>query len=76
MTEDATAEAAHEPVILYTAYLSSAEEVVEHLQAADTLGLGVRVESYTVPNPEGGSEPEWRFELLTDMPVRDQRDDI
>lgn len=62
--------------VLYTAYLSSAEEVVEHLQAADTLGLGVRVESYAVATAEGGHEPEWRFELLHELPERDQRDEL
>lgn len=75
MTDDATEDIAAAPPILYTAFLSSAEEVVEHLQAADTLGLGVRVESYTIAVGDGEHLPEWKLELLSDMPVRAQREE-
>lgn len=75
MTDDAAEDLASAPPMLYTAFLSSAEDVVEHLQAADTLGLGVRVESYTIAVGDGDHLPEWKFELLTDLPVRAQREE-
>lgn len=75
MTDDAADDLPAAPPILYTAFLSSAEEVMEHLQAADTLGLGVRVESYTIAVGDGEHLPEWRFELLSDLPVRSQREE-
>jgi hypothetical protein len=54
---------------LYTSYFSSIEEVVEHVRAAETLGLGFRVESYMVTSPD---EPrgEFEFTLFGDIPTR------
>jgi hypothetical protein len=56
-----------EPSIIYTAYLSTAEEVVERIEAADVLALGVRVEAREVrdPNHPGTSKGEWKLTLLT-----------
>jgi len=54
---------------LYTSYFTSVEEVVEHVRAAETLGLGFRVESYMVTSPD---EPrgEFEFTLFGDVPTR------
>ncbi|HEX6683704.1 MAG TPA: hypothetical protein VF062_12955 [Candidatus Limnocylindrales bacterium] len=63
-----------EPSIIYQGYLSSIDEVVEHVKAADTLGLGFRVESYTVSSGDdddiAGSQGEFEFTLLGELPVR------
>lgn len=64
-----------EPSILFQGYLSTIEEVVEHIKAADTLGLGFRVESYQVSAT--GDEPEaehseFEFTLFGDLPVRQE----
>mgnify|MGYP007126192135 CR=1 FL=1 len=74
MTDAAPEDVASAPPILYTAYLSSVEDVVEHVKAADTLGLGLRIESYTIAIGDGEHLPEWKFELLTDMPVRQREE--
>jgi len=74
MTDAAPQDVASAPPILYTAYLSSVEDVVEHVKAADTLGLGLRIESYTIAIGDGEHLPEWKFELLTDMPVRQREE--
>jgi hypothetical protein len=75
--DTAAPDEAIEPTVLYTAYFSSADELLEHVRAADTLGLGVRVESYTVTsadNPNAG-HAEFEFTLLSDAPVRiEERD--
>lgn len=57
--------------ILYTAYLTSIDEVIEHVNAADTLGLGFRVESYAVSDEDAESAyGEFEFTLLNHMPTR------
>jgi hypothetical protein len=64
--------------IIYKGYLSTIEEVVEHVKAADTLGLGFRVESYTVSSPadaEDAQQSEFEFTLLGDLPVRQESED-
>jgi hypothetical protein len=74
--EEAIAEAAeHEPPVIYKGYLSSIEEVVEHVRAADTLGLGFRVESYLVSGPEDDSSGEFEFTLLGELPVRQENEE-
>jgi hypothetical protein len=57
-------------------YLSTIEEVVEHAKAADTLGLGFRIESYSVVSKEepDNASPEFEFTLLNDLPVRQDED--
>lgn len=59
------------PSIIYTAYFTAAEELVEHIRAADVLNLGFRVESYLV-TPEDGADTqiEFEFTLLSELPVR------
>jgi hypothetical protein len=65
-----------EPSVVYTAYFSAVEELIEHLQAADTLNLGVRVESYLVTAADRETQHrEFEFTLLTDMPVRTEDDE-
>ncbi len=79
MIEDAGAEAlVDEASIIYKGYLSSIDEVVEHVKAADTLGLGFRVESYTVSSPEDGGDDaqhEFEFTLLGELPARQESQD-
>jgi hypothetical protein len=77
VTEDITADAmlespeSDEPGVLYTAYLSSVEEIVEHVKAADTLGLGFRLESYMISVEDSDAAyGEFEFTLLTHMPTR------
>jgi hypothetical protein len=55
------------PELIATHYLASIDELVEHLRAADQLGLGVRVTSYLV-----AEEPRWELELLTASPTHQE----
>jgi hypothetical protein len=66
-----------EPSVLYTAYFSSVDELIEHIHAADTLNLGFRVESYAVADADapGAHHGEYEFTLFNDVPVRvEERD--
>ncbi|GGM78327.1 hypothetical protein ACFFX1_42130 [Dactylosporangium sucinum] len=66
-----------EPSILYTVYLSSADELVEHIRAADVLNLGFRVESYLVTAEDApeATQTEFEFTLYAELPAReDDRD--
>jgi hypothetical protein len=64
------------PDLIATHYLSSVDEVIEHLRAADLLGLGVRVGSYLVADEDGGGfAGRWELELLTSSPVH-QEDEV
>lgn len=61
------------PDLIATHYLSSVDELVEHLRAADQLGLGVRVSSYLVADEDsGGFAGRWELELLTSSPVHQE----
>jgi len=63
------------PELIATHYLSSIDEVVEHLRAADQLGLGVRVASYLVADEDtGGFAARWELELLVSSPVHAEDD--
>lgn len=55
-----------QPDLIATYYLTSIDEVTEHLRAANQLGLGVRVRSYL-----DGEEERWEVELLTSSPVNE-----
>ena len=57
--------------LIATHYLTGVDEVVEHLRAADQLGLGVRVTSYLVAEEDGLSS-RWELELLTSSPVHQE----
>lgn len=58
------------PELIATHYLTSVDEVVEHLRAAAQLGLGVRVRSYLEQEEDGdGVAERWELELLTGSPV-------
>ena len=60
------------PDLIATYYLTSIDEVTEHLRAANQLGLGVRVRSYLEPEDESESLTErWEVELLTGSPVQE-----
>jgi hypothetical protein len=59
-----------QPDLIATHYLTSVDEVTEHLRAANQLGLGVRVRSYLEADEEGdGLAEHWEIELLTASPV-------
>jgi hypothetical protein len=62
---------------LYTGYFNTLEEVLEHVSAADTLGLGFRLESYMVADADDASSahPEFAFTLLNEMPLRVEADE-
>jgi hypothetical protein len=61
------------PELIATHYLASIDELVEHLRAADQLGLGVRVTSYLVAEEDGGEVTgRWELELLTSSPVHQE----
>jgi hypothetical protein len=56
-------------------YLTSIDEVVEHLRAASQLGLGVHVRSYLEADEDtDGLAERWEFELLTSSPVHHEDD--
>jgi hypothetical protein len=58
--------------LIATHYLTSVDEVTEHLRAANQLGLGVRVRSYLEADEEGeGLVEHWEVELLTASPLLD-----
>lgn len=59
-----------QPDLIATHYLTSVDEVTEHLRAANQLGLGVRVRSYLEADEDGeGLIEHWEVELLTASPV-------
>lgn len=61
------------PELIATHYLASVDELVEHLRAADQLGLGVRVSSYLVADEDGGAfSGRWELDLLTSSPVHQE----
>ena len=61
------------PELIATHYLSSIDELVEHLRAAAQLDLGVRVSSYFVADEDGGGlAARWELELLTSSPVHQE----
>ena len=65
-------ETAEQPDLIATHYLTSVEDVTEHLRAANRLGLGVRVHSYLEADDEGETLIEyWELELFTSSPLRD-----
>jgi hypothetical protein len=65
-----TAETAEAPELIATHYLTSIDDVVEHIRAASQLGLGVRVRSYLEQEEDGQTYAErWELELLTSSPV-------
>jgi hypothetical protein len=59
--------------VIATHYLTSIDEVTEHLRAANQLSLGVRVHSYLETDPETEELAErWEVELLTSLPVHEE----
>ncbi|MFG2044884.1 hypothetical protein [Dactylosporangium sp. NPDC048998] len=76
-TAEASFETSGEPSTIYTVYLSAADELVEHIRAADVLNLGFRVESYLVSPDDAPdtTQTEFEFTLFSELPVRvDERD--
>jgi hypothetical protein len=75
VTEAITEATSLDSLLQKVLYLSSIEEVVEHVQAADTLGLGFRVESYNVTSAEDqDGTTEYEFTLLSEQPVHIETD--
>jgi hypothetical protein len=65
-------ETAEQPDLIATHYLTSIEDVTEHLRAASRLGLGVRVRSYLEADDEEEALIEhWEVELFTSSPVHE-----
>ena len=65
-------ETAEQPDLIATHYLTSIEDVTEHLRAANRLGLGVRVHSYLEADDEDEALVEhWEVELFTSSPVHE-----
>ena len=63
------------PESIATHYLTSIDDLVEHLRAASQLGLGVRVSSYLEQDEHSQTYAErWELELLTSSPV--QQDEV
>ena len=57
-----------------TGFLSDIDDAIEHVKAADTLGIGVRVFNRVVPFPAYGADTEtveWVVELFHDTPRAD-----
>jgi hypothetical protein len=64
------------PDLIATHYLTSIDDVTEHLRAANQLGLGVRVRSYLEPDEDGeGLVEHWEVELLTSSPVHEEEEE-
>ena len=62
--------AAEQPDLIATHYLTSIEDVTEHLRAASRLGLGVRLRNYLEAEDEDETLVEhWEVELFTSSPV-------
>jgi hypothetical protein len=58
------------PELIATHYLTTIDDVVEHLRAAAQLGIGVRVRSYLEQEEDGETVAErWELELLTSSPL-------
>ena len=65
-------ETAEQPDLIATHYLTSIEDVTEHLRAASRLGLGVRLRSYLEADEEEEALVEhWEVELFTSSPVQE-----
>ena len=63
---------AEQPELIATHYLTSVDDVTEHLRAASRLGLGVRVRSYLEADDEEEALVEhWEVELFTSSPVHE-----
>jgi hypothetical protein len=60
------------PELIATHFLSSVDDVVEHLRAANVLGFGVRLHSVlSLDGDSGGYVDGWELELLTTSPVQE-----
>jgi hypothetical protein len=51
------------PELIATHFLTGVDEVVEHLRAADLLGLGVRLSSYVERDGDDGKGYSYGYEL-------------
>jgi hypothetical protein len=60
------------PELIATHYLTSIDDVVEHLRAASQLGLGVRVRSYLEEEDTDVLAERWELELLTSSPAHQE----
>lgn len=62
------------PQLVQTHVLNGVDEAVEHLRAAATLGLGVRLRSYSVRDQDDAESyaTYWELDVLTDHPVQEE----
>jgi hypothetical protein len=65
-------ETTEQPDLIATHYLTSVEDVTEHLRAASRLGLGVRVRSYLEADEDETLAEHWEVELFTSSPVQEE----
>ncbi|TWP47916.1 hypothetical protein FKR81_30005 [Lentzea tibetensis] len=65
------------PQLLTTNIVDSAAEAIEAVQAADVLGLGVKLYNRLVPDSEDSDtlEEEWVIEIFTSAPAVDPDED-
>ena len=69
--------AAEQPDLIATHYLTSIEDVTEHLRAASRLGLGVRLRNYLEAEDEDETLVEhWEVELFTSSPVQEAEEPV
>ncbi|MFI5492503.1 hypothetical protein [Actinoplanes sp. NPDC051859] len=64
---DPTAVAAAEPLVVH--YLSSLDEAIDHVRAADLLGFGVQLRSVLEPAEDDSFTERWKLEILPESPV-------
>jgi hypothetical protein len=57
------------PEPLVTHYLSSLDETIEHVRAADLLGFGVQLRSYLEPADGDSFTERWKLEIFAESPV-------
>jgi hypothetical protein len=57
-----------------THYLSTLDDAIEHLRAANLLGFGVQLRSYLAPMDDA-FEVRWELEVLTEPPVQADDDE-
>jgi hypothetical protein len=62
------------PQLVQTHLLDGVDDAIEHLRAAATLGLGVRLRSYSVRDQDDADSyaTYWELDVLTDHPVQEE----
>ncbi|MEU7906023.1 hypothetical protein [Actinoplanes sp. NPDC049118] len=63
------------PEPLVTHYLSTLDEAIEHIRAADLLGFGVQLRSCLEPTGDESFREQWKLEILAESPVEHDEED-